>query len=56
MADKMTAMNPKLLIWAREASGTTLAEAEEKFGKDRLTKWESGSDFPTYPACLTGRK
>jgi Zn-dependent peptidase ImmA (M78 family)/transcriptional regulator with XRE-family HTH domain len=49
MADKMTAVNPKLLIWAREASGTTLAEAEKKFGKDRLAKWETGSDFPTYP-------
>jgi len=49
MADKMTAVNPKLLIWAREASGTTLAEAEEKFGKEKLAKWESGSDFPTYP-------
>lgn len=49
MADKMTAINPQILVWAREASGTTLAEAEEKFGKDRLNKWENGTDYPTYP-------
>ena len=48
MNDKMTAINPKILVWAREASGITLAEAEEKFGKDRLTKWENGIDYPTY--------
>lgn len=53
MADKMTAVNPQVLVWAREASGTTLAEAEEKFGKDRLAKWEKGSDFPTYPQLRT---
>jgi len=49
MTERMTALNPKLLIWAREASGTTLAEAERKFGKDILAKWESGVDYPTYP-------
>lgn len=49
MADKMTAINPQILVWAREASGTSLIEAEERFGKDRLTKWESGAEQPTYP-------
>src|SRR5690554_1597661 len=49
MADKMTAINPKMLIWAREASGTTLSEAEEKFGREKLKKWEQGLDYPTYP-------
>jgi Zn-dependent peptidase ImmA (M78 family) len=53
MSDKMTALNPKMLIWAREASGTTLIEAEKKFGKDRLSEWENGSDFPTYPQLKT---
>ena len=48
MAEKMTSINPKILIWAREVSGTTLQEAEEKFGKDKITAWESGNDFPTY--------
>jgi len=49
MADKMTAINPNILVWARKASGTTLAESEEKFGKERLNKWENGTDYPTYP-------
>lgn len=49
MADKMTAINPQILIWARAASGTTLSEAEEKFGKEKLEKWEQGIDYPTYP-------
>lgn len=48
MADKMTAINPEVLVWAREISGVTLAKAEEKFGKDRLSQWENGTDFPTY--------
>jgi Zn-dependent peptidase ImmA (M78 family) len=53
MDDKMTAINPQVLVWAREASGTTLAEAEGKFGKDKLTNWENGTDFPTYPQLKT---
>lgn len=48
MADKMTAINPKILVWAREVSGVTLAEAERKLGKDKLSHWEKGTDYPTY--------
>lgn len=46
MAEKITAINPQLLVWARESSGTSLEEAEKKF--DNLRSWESGEDFPTY--------
>jgi len=48
MSDKMTAINPQILVWAREASGTSITEAEEHFGKEKLAKWEQGLDFPTY--------
>ena len=46
MAEKMTFINPDMLVWAREQSGTTLQQAKNKFG-DVITNWESGEDFPT---------
>ncbi len=48
MADKMTYINPKMLIWAREESGTLIEDAIEKFGRDNIYAWENGEDFPTY--------
>ena len=49
MAEKMTSVNPKMIIWARENSGDgALGEAEEEFGKEKLAKWEAGDDSPTY--------
>lgn len=48
MAEKMTNINPQMLVWAREVSCTTIKEAEEKFGKERIYNWEHGIDFPTY--------
>lgn len=48
MAEKMTSINYKILKWARENSGTTLAEAYQKFGQEKIDLWESGKDFPTY--------
>lgn len=48
MAEKMTSINPSILIWAREASGISLKEVSEKFGKDKIENWEKGADYPTY--------
>lgn len=48
MAEKMTSINPKMLLWARESSGTSEVEAYAKFGYEKLVSWEKGEDFPTY--------
>ncbi len=48
MAEKMTSINYEILEWARTTSGTTLDEAYNKFGKDKIQMWESGQDYPTY--------
>lgn len=48
MIDKMTSINPDMLVWARQASGTSLEEAWIKFGKEQLEAWECGEDYPTY--------
>ena len=46
MAEKITSINNKMLIWAREESNTTLQVAEQRF--ENIRKWESGDDYPTY--------
>lgn len=48
MSEKMTSINPKILIWCRETSGVTQEEASLKFGSDKIRNWENGEDFPTY--------
>lgn len=48
MAEKMTSINFEILTWARKNSGTSLSEAYQKFGKEKIDSWESGKDFPTY--------
>ena len=48
MSEKMTSINPKILIWCREASGVSIEEASLRFGAERIQNWESGNDFPTY--------
>lgn len=48
MTDKMTSINPAILVWARQMSGTTIEEAYAKFGRERLAAWESGAEYPTY--------
>ncbi len=48
MAEKMTYINPNMLVWAREESGTSLDDAIDKFGTVNITAWEKGDDFPTY--------
>jgi Zn-dependent peptidase ImmA (M78 family) len=39
-------VTPRLITWARERAGVTLAEAAEKFA--RIAEWEAGTSFPTY--------
>ena len=48
MSEKMTSINPNILVWCREASGVSIEEASLKFGAEKLQSWESGKDFPTY--------
>lgn len=48
MAEKMTYINPEMLVWAREESGTTIDNAVEKFGAEKIIAWEKGEDYPTY--------
>ena len=48
MAEKMTYINPEMLIWARQESGTIIDDVMEKFGADNIKAWESGNDYPTY--------
>lgn len=53
MAEKMDSINPEILKWARRISGTSLEAAYEKFGRERLSAWESGEDYPTYAQLKT---
>jgi Zn-dependent peptidase ImmA (M78 family)/transcriptional regulator with XRE-family HTH domain len=46
----MPAVNPQILIWARETAGLTLAEAAEAFeiaSEKRLAAFESGEEIPS---------
>lgn len=49
MSEKMTYINPYMLIWAREESGTPIEDVIDKFGANNIKSWEQGVDFPTYP-------
>ena len=53
MIDRMSSINPAILIWARETSGTTKEEARRKFGEKQLDAWESGEEYPTYSQLKT---
>lgn len=48
MVEQLTGVNPDMLIWARGATGTTLAEAQSKFGEEKIAAWETGEASPTY--------
>jgi Zn-dependent peptidase ImmA (M78 family) len=43
------AVNPKVLVWARETTGLALDDAAQKLAQtpDRLRGWEDGSESPT---------
>ena len=48
MAEKMTSINPRILSWCRESCGISVEEASQKFGVEKIQRWESGEDYPTY--------
>lgn len=48
MREKMTSINPNILVWFRNVSGASIDEVSQKFGKDRIHNWENGIDYPTY--------
>lgn len=50
MNEKINAINPEVLVWARETSGIELLEANKYFNSlDKVSLWETGEDYPTYP-------
>ena len=46
MVEKMTYINPNILIWCRQVSGVSIDEVAQKFKK--IKEWENGEDYPTY--------
>jgi Zn-dependent peptidase ImmA (M78 family)/transcriptional regulator with XRE-family HTH domain len=50
MARTLSGANPKILKWAREMSGYSLAQVADALKKDPaiIMAWESGKDSPTY--------
>jgi len=47
---RATAVNPRLLVWARERAGFTVAEVADRLDKpsDLVAAWEAGEKHPTY--------
>lgn len=52
MPEKMTYINPKMLVWAREESGVCIDDVKEKIGFE-IISWEKGEDYPTYAQLKT---
>ncbi len=50
MHEKATAINPDILIWARERSGLSIDKVASSFKKEaeEIIGWETGHDAPTY--------
>lgn len=50
MVQRATAINPAVLVWARERAGLSVAEVAERLGKEPevIAAWESGDSFPAY--------
>lgn len=49
LAEKITAINPKMLEWARLISNISIDDAGKRVGAiDKIIAWEKGADFPTY--------
>ncbi|HSY51008.1 MAG TPA: ImmA/IrrE family metallo-endopeptidase [Thermoanaerobaculia bacterium] len=50
MASQVAGINPKILIWARERSGQTVAQVASALNKaaSDIESWESGDAAPTY--------
>ncbi len=55
MGQAVTAINPLLLIWARERTGKRIEDVAEALGKpaEVIAAWESGTAAPTYPQLET---
>lgn len=49
MSNKISQLNPQMLLWAREYSGLSVEDIASKMKSDNFLKWETGEDFPTYP-------
>jgi hypothetical protein len=47
MATEQIPITPALVRWGRERAGLTVEAAAEHFA--RITDWENGASFPTYP-------
>jgi Zn-dependent peptidase ImmA (M78 family)/DNA-binding XRE family transcriptional regulator len=50
MSDRATAMNPRVLQWARERTGLSVSDAAGYVGRspETLAAWEDGSEVPTF--------
>jgi len=50
MVQRASAINPALLVWARERAGLSIGEVAERLGKEPevIAAWESGDAFPAY--------
>ncbi len=50
MRERLTGVNPKILTWARERSGLTVAAVADAFRQDAtvIQSWESGEAGPSY--------
>lgn len=50
MIDRATALNPRVLRWARDRAGLSLEAVAARLKKpaEMVAAWESGSDAPTY--------
>ncbi len=55
MGQAVTAITPRLLVWARERTGKRIEEVAEALGKppEVIAAWESGAAAPTYPQLET---
>lgn len=51
MAKPVSAVNHKILVWARERSGQTIEQVATALKKDPalIAAWEAGEDAPSYP-------
>jgi len=50
MVERATAVNPAILVWARERAGLSVGEVASRLGKEPeiVTAWEAGEAFPAY--------
>ena len=50
MVQRASAINPAVLVWARERAGLSIADVAARLGKDSevISAWERGDAFPAY--------